>query len=211
MASNGSELSGGTVHVTGEIVRRETPEHRDRSIVSGDGMKSQEPGGEPESARGAPAPSQVAHDHRRACDAMQLVQHDGDVVVLEMMQQLGTDHDVHAVVGKRKLSSIGARTGIEELSANAGQRLRLVDTKGGETHIVHRGRMPDHACDPFASYTNWNENGLRAIGAIRIPGNDTTIAIVIASADRVFEESHPEVCFTLVGANLRSGFKRPTP
>jgi len=71
-------------------------------------MKAQRKGREPETGGSDPASPQIGDDHAPSRDSIELSDDRREIVVGEMVEQLGAEHDVDASVAEGKCSNAGA-------------------------------------------------------------------------------------------------------
>ena len=108
MPADVGTLPGRDQYVAGELVIGKASEHRDEPVVPSHPVKAERPRHEPEPPRGEPAPTQVADDDPAACHAVEFAQHDGDLVVGEVVEQLRARDEVDARGRERECARIEA-------------------------------------------------------------------------------------------------------
>jgi hypothetical protein len=85
-----------------QLAGDEASKHRDHAVVSGHGVEPKWKARQPETGRSEPAAPQVGNDDAGARHAIELAHETLEILIGEVMQQLGTDHDVDAAIAKGK-------------------------------------------------------------------------------------------------------------
>ena len=90
-------------------------------------MKSQHRGGERESRSRDPASSQIADDHPTPRDAIELRDERKAMIVVEVMEKLGTEDDVDTAIGEGESEGVGADGVIHAMARGGHEVERTID------------------------------------------------------------------------------------
>src|ERR1041385_5586728 len=104
-----------------QFVGRESAQPRNEAVVPRDRMEAQRKRDEPEADGGDPAPPQIADHDGAPSDTVQLAEETLDVRVGEVVEQLRTERDVHALVAKRQGERVGADHGSRVAAGGGGE------------------------------------------------------------------------------------------
>jgi hypothetical protein len=116
------------VHELRELAGGEAAHDGNDPVVPADAMKSHWEGGQPEARGGNGAATEIADDHALARDAIELLQHAHGIGALEVMEQLGAEHDIDAVVGDGQRQRVAADSVVDCPSTGRRERGRGVET-----------------------------------------------------------------------------------
>ena len=104
-------------------------------------MKAEWEGDEPDSRCGQPAAAQVAYDYTMLRHAVEFAQHFQRASVLEMVEELRAENDVHGVAGEWQCQRVGSRRRQRRARCLAGERLGRIHP--GTSLLTHElvGKM----------------------------------------------------------------------
>ena len=140
VASGNRRLMRGILHEQPELPGREAAEHGHDAVVTAHRMELQRIRGEPDAGGREPAAANVAHDHARARDAIELSQHHHRIGSLEVVERLRADGDVDTLRCDRERERIRANRNEPARACLAERRCARVDAERSDAHAARAPR-----------------------------------------------------------------------
>src|SRR4051812_36529046 len=122
----GLDARGADDH-TAQLALRKAAQDGNTTIVPRDRMKAQHRRGERESRGRDPAPPQIADDDPAPRDAIELGDEREAAIVIEVVKELGAEHEIDAAIGKGEGKGIATDGVVHAMARGSDQTERTVD------------------------------------------------------------------------------------
>src|SRR3954471_10152038 len=160
----GLDARGADDH-TAQLALRKAAQDGNTPVVARDRMKAQHGRGERESRGRDPAPPQIADDHPAPRDAIELGDEREAAVMIEVMEELGAEHEIDAAIGERKGQGIATDRVVHAMARGADENERAVDRNRSQRQATTTGDLARAPGEIGAARTDVEQRRLGPAGS----------------------------------------------